>query len=441
MKIAFINPQFAIVNSNAPFKSFLSQSPYMYFYHQFWSGFSNGLLTLAALTPPEFEIRYFEEMYETLAFDEKFDIVAITANTQQAPRAYEIAGIYKQVFADKTIVAIGGPHASFEAEEAQNHCDVVFIGEAENSWPAFLRDIQQGNYRQRYNASEFDPVDLTQTPVPRYDLLSSEYYKMVWIQSSRGCPRACEFCSATKFFGPEYRTKTEAQVIAEIKAARKYLKLQQILFSDDNMFLNKERNYRLLEQIGKLNISFVAQADISIGRDPDFLDFLKDCGCSILFIGFESLDRRNLKLMNKSEWKSKQLFRYPAYINNIQQAGIGVYGAFIIGYDWDTKESFQELSAFITGNYLAGAQLTILTPLPGTEIRKRYQREGRILSKGWENYTFFDVNIKHPALSTKEIEGELLTLYRNIYCRDYLESKNRYYKQIYLRKSTKGARS
>ena len=432
MKIAFINPTFTLINDNDTLREFIEQSPFMYFYSQFWSGFSNGLLTLAALTPGDIEAVYIDESHESIPFDENFDIVAITATTQQAMRAYAIADRFKNGNESPYIV-IGGSHASFLPEEAAKHVDTVFIGEAENSWPQFLDDFQEGTYKDRYNSTDFPVVDMTKVPVPRYELLDPNHFNMIWIQSSRGCPIDCEFCSATKFFGRKYRAKTESQVLEEIKAARKHMKMKQILFSDDNMFCKKDRNDALLEGLKDAGISFVAQADVTIGKDPEFLKQLKNSGCSILFIGFESLDPRNLGLMNNTKWKHKKLNRYAEYIRNITEAGIGVYGAFIVGYDYDTKETFGELGKFVTDNYLSGAQITVLTPLPGTDLRERLRKNKRVLKTGWENYTFFDVNVDHPILSREEIEEGLLETYKTIYNQEYLDKKNQYYRQVFLR--------
>jgi radical SAM superfamily enzyme YgiQ (UPF0313 family) len=153
----------------------------------------------------------------------------------------------------------------------------------------------------------------------------------------------------------------------------------------------------------------------------------------VLFIGFESLDPRNLSLMNNSRWKLKQLSTYRKHVQTILQTGIGIYGAFILGYDWDTKDSFKDVGYFITDNYLAGAQITFPTPLPGTKLRRRLLNEGRVLDTPWENYTFFDVNIAHPNLSRTELEEELYKLYSRIYSKEYLDRKNRYYKELFRR--------
>jgi radical SAM superfamily enzyme YgiQ (UPF0313 family) len=431
MRIAFVNPDLKIVKSNRQFKRFLDTSPHAYFYNYFWSGFSNGLLTIAALTPAEYDVQYIEDKFETIPYLEKFDIVAITATTQQATRAYHIASKFKEISGGRVVTVMGGSHATFLPEEALRHCDVVFRGEAENAWPVFLADFKRGAWKSIYDSADFEPVEMNVIPAPRYDLLNPAYYKMVWIQTSRGCPRNCEFCSATKFFGSRYRAKSMEKTVADIENARKHLPFQQILFSDDNMFINNERSRNFITEIKKLNISYVAQSDISIGGDIQFLELLKKSGCSILFIGFESLDERNLGIINRSKWKLGQLKNYSAHIENINRAGIGVYGAFIVGYDWDSKLTFKNLQKFITGNYLAGAQVTFLTPLPGTDLRKRYEDENRILDKSWDNYTFFDVNIRHSNLSKRQLERKFLWLYKKIYNKNYLKKKNLYFKNIF----------
>lgn len=431
MKIAFINPAAPFVFSNEPLKEFIESSPFMYFYNQFWSGFSTGLLTLAALTPDKFDMEYLDGNYQEIPYENDYDIVAITATTSQADRAYAIADRYRKK-EKPPLVVIGGSHASFLPDEAQQHVDVVFIGEGERSWPKFLDDFCVGKQAERYNAADYPLVDLNEIPVPRYDLLDPDFYNMIWIQTSRGCPINCEFCSATKFSGRKHRIKTVSQVINEIVTARNHLKMKQILFSDDNMLWRRERNYELLDEIKKLQISFVAQSDITIGKNPDFLDYLKECGCSTVFIGFESLDERNLSLMNNTNYKQKTLDKYSEYIRNITEAGIGVYGAFIIGYDNDTNETFRDLAEFITGNFLSGAQITILTPLPGTDLRERYRNNKRILDTPWSNYTFFDVNIDHPNLSMEEIKDGMIWVYRRVYNKEYLDRKNAYYKQVFI---------
>jgi radical SAM superfamily enzyme YgiQ (UPF0313 family) len=433
MKIALVDPMFKRVNSNAQMKTLLSTSPFLYFYSSFWSGFSTGLLTLASLTPQDVEIQYIDDNFEDIPYQKQFDIVAITATTQQATRAYEIAKEFRKIWGKRCTLVAGGYHVSYYPEEARDYFDVVFQGEAESSWPAFLRDFSKKTWKLFYRSGDYPAVNLHQVPVPRYDLLKSEHYKMLWLQTSRGCPRSCEFCAASEYFGHRMRSKSPAQTVEEIRYARRFLKFQPILFADDNMFLRDGQSLELLGELEKSKIRYVAQTDIGIAANPKLLEQLRNSGCSVLFIGFESLDPRNLSLMNNSRWKLKQLSTYRKHVQTILQTGIGIYGAFILGYDWDTKDSFKDVGDFITDNYLAGAQITFPTPLPGTKLRRRLLNEGRVLDTPWENYTFFDVNIAHPNLSRTELEEELYKLYSRIYSKEYLDRKNRYYKELFRR--------
>lgn len=433
MKIALIDPMFKRVNSNEKMKTLLSTSPFLYFYSSFWSGFSTGLLTLASLTPQDVEIRYIDDNFEEINYNERFDIVAITATTQQATRAYAIAREFRKIWGKSCVLVAGGYHVSYFPEEARDYFDVVFQGEAESSWPAFLSDFTNKTWKPIYRSGDYPPVNLCEVPVPRYDLLKSEHYKMLWLQTSRGCSRSCEFCAASEYFGHRTRSKSPDQTVEEISYARRFLKYQPILFADDNMFLREGHSLKLLGELEKSRIRYVAQTDIGIAAKPELLDQLHNSGCSVLFIGFESLDPRNLSLMNNSRWKLKQLSAYRKHIQTILKSGIGIYGAFILGYDWDTGESFKDVGDFITDNYLAGAQITFPTPLPGTKLRRRLLEEGRVLDTPWENYTFFDVNIAHPTLSQAEMEEELCKLYIRIYSKEYLDQKNRYYKELFRR--------
>ena len=433
MKIALIDPMFKRVNSNVRMKKLLANSPFLYFYSSFWSGFSTGLLTLAALTPEGFEVRYIDDNFEDIPYEEQFDIVAVTATTQQATRAYSIAREFKTKWGDDCTLVAGGYHVSYFPEEAQKYFDVVFQGEAETTWPEFLSDFTRNSKKSIYKSSDYAPVNLKDVPVPRYELLNPEYYKMLWLQTSRGCPRPCEFCAASEYFGHQTRSKSPEQTVKEIKYARRFLKFQPILFADDNMFLGGRKSIQFLGALQKSNIRFVAQADIGVATNPELLEKLKDSGCSVLFIGFESLDPRNLSLMNTNQWKLNHLSSYKESIHIILQTGIGIYGAFIVGYDWDTKDSFRDVGDFITENFLAGAQITLPTPLPGTKLRRRLLKENRVLKTPWENYTFFDVNIAHPTLSKAELEEELFKLYARIYNKEYLDKKNQFYKEIFRR--------
>lgn len=375
MRLALITPRGVLFGSHpevaAFFKDILSQTardPFIPKYTS-WSGASLGLLIIAALTPPEFEIVYLDENYEEIDFSAEYDLVAITAMTQQATRAYEIADQFR---ARNVKVVIGGIHVTVMEQEAKAHADSVVVGEAEDTWPVLIRDFMKGALEPFYRSSV--PADLTKSPIPRYDLAKKYDYKMIWIQTTRGCSRDCEFCNASKVYGKAFRHKSMGQVLREIELIRKHWSEPFINFADDNMFIDRVYASQLIGALSTAGLHWTAQSDISIGEDDALLEALRKSGCKILFVGFETLSAANT--LDMHGWKKRRIDRYPAIIKKIQSYGIGVLGSFIIGLDDDDTRVFQDLFRFILENKLYAAQVTVLTPLPGTRLRQRLEREG-----------------------------------------------------------------
>lgn len=428
MKFAFISPKGSFLSNNPEFRSFWESEPEIAGHRYFWSGFSLGLLTIAALLSNRFKAKVIDENFEDINFNEDFDLVAISTMTQQADRAYQIA---KEFRIRKTKVVIGGIHPTLLPSEAKKNADSVFIGEGENIWPKFIKDFLNDDIQSFYKSSTL--VDLTKSPIPRFDLLNSKYYRMVWIQTTRGCPIDCEFCSASKIFGLKFRHKSIRQVITEIKLVKSIWKPLHINFADDNMFIDRRFAEELVKAIIPLKIWFTAQTDISIANNDYLLSLLRKAGCERLFIGFESLTKKNLQNIDRRGWKCKYLDNYTLAIQKIQSYGIGIMGAFIIGFDGDDLSSFDRLSNFIIENNLFGAQVTILTPTPGTRLRDRMMKEGRILPDSWKNYTGFDVNFIPKKMSSKDLQRGLLKIYKRIYTSEVRAKKVEFFKNIYLR--------
>jgi radical SAM superfamily enzyme YgiQ (UPF0313 family) len=161
------------------------------------------------------------------------------------------------------------------------------------------------------------------------------------------------------------------------------------------------------------------------------LSSIKKSGCVALLIGLESVDEKNLKGLDSSNWKLKQLKNYEESIRTIQDSGIGVIGTFIVGFDNDDSSVFERLANFIIDNHLAGAQIAALTPFPGTWLRKELLNAGRILDTPWENYTFYDVNIKPKLMSTWELEKGVLAVFKKIYSPSVASGKIRHFKNIF----------
>ena len=426
MRIALISPKGNFLSRNPEFIDFWSNSREMSTYRSYWSGVSSALLIVAALTPRSFEIKFIDENIEEIDFSEEYDLVGITAMTQQAVRAYKIADEFRQ----KGIrVVIGGIHATILPEEAKHHANSVVIGEAEYVWPQLIDDLKKNRLSQFYKSDKM--VDLKDSPIPRYDLIKGKNYKVIWIQATRGCPHDCEFCATSTVYGKKYRNKSIEQVVGEVKFIKRNFGDIQIGFGDDNMFVNRHTSMSLLKAIAPLNIRWFTQSDISVAEDSKLLDALRKSGRMVLFIGFESVSREALEGIDAHKWKLRQLDKYSEYINKIQTHGIGVMGAFIVGFDNDDVTSFKKLSNFIIDNNLYAAQITILTPLPGTRLRKKMEKENRLFPAGWENYTCLNANFAPRKMTPEQLEAGLLKIYKDVFNKSVYLQKMKYFKEIY----------
>ncbi|MDP2731483.1 MAG: cobalamin-dependent protein [Dehalococcoidales bacterium] len=426
MKIALVSPKSPPLSRNVEFQDFLKHSPEMEFYRQYWSGLGSGLLVIGALTPNNVELELIDEGIEEIDFSQGYDLVAITAVTQQANRAYEIA----RRFREKNIrVVLGGIHATILPDEAKLYADSVVVGEAENLWPKLLDDFRHNRLSPIYASQQ--EVDLKESPIPRYELLEEKPCKIVWVQATRGCPHDCSFCCASRVYGSKYRHKSIDQVIHEINKIRQIKKHALIGFADDNLLCDKGYSRQLLEKVVGLKIKWIGQSDISVADDNDLLRLVKKSGCVALLIGFESIIEDNLRGLDSSNWKFKHLKNYVEGIRAIQGNGIGIIGTFIVGFDNDDISVFNKLAAFIIDNHLAGAQIAALTPFPHTEVRKNLLTEGRVLNTLWENYTLYDVNIKPKKMSPHELEKGILDTFKKVYSPGAAIEKGSYFKSIF----------
>jgi radical SAM superfamily enzyme YgiQ (UPF0313 family) len=402
-----------------------------------WYTPSLSLLTIAALTPAKINISIIDENFDKINFNEKYDIVGISAMTQEVVRAYEIADEFRK---RGVYTVMGGIHVSVLPEEALGHVDTVIIGEAENLWPKFLEDYQHGEPRKIYRETEGYFIDLKNSPIPRYDLLIGKDYFMdpkhfsnsIPIQVSRGCPHNCDFCLVTKMYGYKFRKKTMAQVKSEILTSKKYFPGRMIMFSDDNIFLDRKYAKELLQVLKDLKVRYWAQSDISIGQDDELLKAIYESGCLYLLIGFESISSNNLKNINSNLWKYRQLKNYSKYIENIQKHGIIVFGSFIFGLEHDDNSVFKKVVEFMNKNNITG-QLTIATPLPGSRLYEKLKSEKRLIKNDgyWEKCTFLDVVFKPNKISVKELEEGFVWAYKQIFNKHAFVKRAKYLNQIY----------
>lgn len=379
-----------------------------------------ALPTLAANTPVEHHVKIVDEEIEEINFDEYADIVGITAMTFKATRAYEIA---KEFRARGVKVVMGGIHASMCPDEVSRHVDCVVIGEAEKLWPKLLIDVAEGKLKGRYKATEFP--DLKESGVPRYDLVKNRQYLYSYLQTTRGCPFNCSFCTVTKFNGRAIRKKKPEQVINEVdallklkpnrefnvfsKAAGKVRRFAgTIAFIDDNFAIDRDhalsvcRAFQRYQEEHDIAIAWYTQVNFTVGFDEELLTEMANSNCQHLFIGFESLDQATLKLMRK---KMNTPEKYAESIRNIHEHGIRVVYSTIIGDDNTSIKSVNQLIEFIRENNVFHVLLNILTPYPGTELFDNMKTENRILTLDPHLYNVRNVVFKPKGMSQPQLQA------------------------------------
>jgi radical SAM superfamily enzyme YgiQ (UPF0313 family) len=322
---------------------------------------------IAALVPEEFDIRIIDEETDPLTEVVMPDIVGISTLASTAGRSYEIAEWY---VSKGVPVIIGGPHVSFNQEEALKHCSAIVVGEAEGLWPESLNDFAAGKLKEIYKRVGF--CDFKKSPPPRWDLIPRDYFFQVGVQISRGCPYECEFCLVTELFGHEMRYRDIDNVVEELKS----LPVRKILFVDDNLTVNKKYARELMQRIKPLNLSWACMASIEIANDTELLREMKEAGCFNILIGFESLNAESLDETHKIHNRAAAIFEEA--IEKIHKEGIHITASFMIGFDSDTPEEFEKIYNFTQKTGLSYLNFNILGAVNGSELYKRLKEEGRL---------------------------------------------------------------
>ncbi len=352
-----------------------------------------NLPLLAAYADSDFEVRIIDENIEEIDFDAQADLVGITTMTSTAFRAYQIGDQFRK---RGVYVVMGGIHASLFPEEAGAHADTVVVGEAEVSWPLFLKDFKSGTPQRIYSTQSYH--NLAGLPTPRRDLLRPGGYTMQnVVMTTRGCPHDCAFCSVTSFWGGKIRTRPVEEVIEEVRQ----IKGDFIQFVDDNIYGHRGHAEELFEAMIPLKKTFGAQGDITLARNPQLLRLAVRAGLRWLFIGVESPSAENLADVGKA-WNRKGI-EFEEAFDILHKAGVNLVGSFIFGLDNDDESSFDRTVDFAIKNKLELANFYILTPLPGTKLHQRYKSEGRLLTEQWDMYDCNRVVIRHPKLTGEQL--------------------------------------
>ena len=363
-----------------------------------------ALATVAAATPNHVDVEIVDEALEPINYECGADLVGITTLTRFAPHAYTIADRFR----DKGIkVVMGGMHPSALPDEAIKHCDSVVIGEAEGVWSRLIKDFEKKRLKKHYRNKDF--VDLSTICTPRRDLYKKERYLFTHlIQTTRGCPFNCGFCSVTKFFGRTYRTRPLESVIQEIRD----LRTKFVGFSDDNIFGNRIYARKLFSALKYEGVIWLSQASLNIADDPRLLRMAARSGCKGLFVGLESADCESLTQMNKGFLKPH---KFKDAIRKLHDHGISVLGAFVLGNDNEDTSIFKRTLDFAKKIKLDLAQFAILTPYPGTAIYNRLIKENRIFNFDWTKYDAGNAVFKPLRMTADRLKEEVDKLWRDFY--------------------------
>jgi radical SAM superfamily enzyme YgiQ (UPF0313 family) len=372
-----------------------------------------GLGIVAALTPAHWDTELVDENWEPFVYREA-DLVGITAFTASANRAYEIAATYRR---RGVPVVMGGIHASMCSEETLRSVDAVVVGEAETVWPQVIADVEAGQLQQVYRGNWTAMEGCTW---PRRDLFHPEY-RFASVQTSRGCPMDCEFCSVTAFNGRRYRRRPPEEVLAELET----IPQKMLFFVDDNIIGYGQRSREQALAIFRgmvereLDKWWFCQASLNLADDEEVLRWAGRAGCKMVFLGLEAEEVDALAEVNKQLNLCRGVESYEEAFRRIHRAGIAVLGAFIFGLDGDTPEKLRRRTEYMIGNGVDVMQTTYLTPLPGTRLFDRLQQEGRLLytrfPKDWDRYDMTEVvhqpGSMEPACLAQEVRRSNQRMY------------------------------
>jgi len=390
---------------------------------------------IAALTPDNYEIELIDENYENFEF-KSCDLVGITATTPSVNRAYYISSVFQK---HNIPTVIGGIHVSLLPHEAINYCSSVVVGDAEQSWPQLIKDFESGNMKKIYGALQTNEVHHIVTPIRK--IYNKYPYQAATVESSRGCPRNCKYCSIVSFYKNKYYERDADDIINELKT----LKNKTVFFSDDNFIgqlIKKKRLLYILNCIVPLKIKWYAFASANIIKHPDLLKLFQKSGCIMLYIGFESDEKQSLSEVNKLNdyyLNNVDTKTIKNYVKTIHKYKIAVMGGFIYGFDSDTIESMKNRLERVQNSGVDWYSISLLTPLPGSSIFEKVNQENRLIytdfPKDWSLYNYMKA-VHNPLQITGEDMDNFVQQSHQLYFNEKY-TKKRFFKTLLSLRSIK----
>jgi len=333
--------------------------------------------------------------------------VGIGAMTTQANRAYALGDAYRALGVP---VILGGIHPSALPQEALEHADLVCRGEAESTLPHALADLSAGQAKRVYDWADHPPAPIA---TPRKDLLDpKDYLVFNPIQTTRGCPHDCTFCTTPAIFGRRYRRRAIGDIVEEIRTARQRFSSRVFIFADENVAGNHKWAMELFRALRPLKIRWAGQCDILISRNRPLLEAMRDSGCIGLILGLESPKAETLHEAGKRYVRADE---YTRRIRTIQQYGISLWGSFIFGFDGDDWRDCMNAVRFAQRSRLCMSCYPILTPYPGTKVYEQYRSEGRLLTEDWNQYNGASVVYRPRKMTVEQLRHAQMAAFCEFY--------------------------
>ena len=329
---------------------------------------------LAARVPPGWQVDHIDEEAETIDWNVSADIVGLTFHTPSSHHAYEMADRFRSRGA---CVVMGGPHVSLLPEEAAQHADVLFVGEAEGIWEEFLRDFEKGGHLAEYRRDA--AASLGNAPMSRKALFHRRDHTSGVLFATRGCPNRCDFCVIHAMYGPCHRQRPVAEVAAEYAS----FPGRVVIFWDEDIAADPAYAKNLFRAIAPYGKWWSSQAGVNSVRDEELLEGAVRSGCRQLFLGLESISQTSVDGVHKG---FNRVEEYARVIGRVHAHGIAVQAGIVFGFDGDTPGVFEETLDFLESAGVQNATFNVLTPYPGTPLFRRLEAEGRILTRDWRKY-------------------------------------------------------
>ena len=353
-----------------------------------------NLAIIAAITPPDVEVQIIDESVEPVDFDTDAELIGITGMTNMAPVGYAMADEFRR--RGKKVV-MGGVHVTVCPDEAQQHADCVVVGEAEPIWHQLIEDFRRGELKPRYRPPQL--FDMKGYGIPRRDLLRYDKYLFPsTLETGRGCPFDCEFCSVSRTAGRGYRFRPTDEVLRDVDSLRN----RWVFFVDDIINGHRQHALQLFRALKGKGIRWAGQATVLIARDEELLEAAVEAGCCGLFIGFETFSSPNLKKLGKPDnWRE----RFFQACEALHKKRVAIWGGFVFGLDTDTVDGLAETVKLAAQAKLEFAQFSRLTPLPGTAQWKQFETQDRLIEFDWSKYNFQHVVYRPKLISADELNA------------------------------------